>query len=349
VLTAVGPLTVERGYFNCGDCDQGSFGSDRILGIDGYCTVGARRMACLAGIQQSFSKAEMVLTELAGWNLDDESIRRLCHAEAGRVSAARDERATATKFAAASGDQELQIDAGKVNTEDGWRDVKIAVFACRERGLPAAIADWEQRDLPAPTVRSVIAAVEEASVFGSRCAAEAQRLELTATSTLSILGDGAEWIWNLANRHFPGANQVLDAYHGIEHLAEAAKKVLGEGSESARVETERARTRLLEDGYWGVTEWIGQLAGTMPVGGDGAALGGVLNYFAGHQQRLGYALRLRRGQSIGSGMVEGTVKQLLNRRMKQTGARWKARHVGPFVELGALAASPEWAEHWNDN
>src|SRR3954465_3641319 len=57
------------------------------------------------------------------------------------------------------------------------------------------------------------------------------------------------------------------------------------------------------------------------MGGGGAALGGVLNYFAGHQGRLNYAPRLRRGQSIGSGLVEGSIKQLLNLRLKQTGAR----------------------------
>ena len=84
----------------------------------------------------------------------------------------------------------------------------------------------------------------------------------------------------------------------------------------------------------------------MPAGGDGAALGPVLNYFAGHQERLNYVLRLRRGQSIGSGLVEGSIKQLLNVRMKQTGARWKVEHVAPLVELGALAAGPEWDAFW---
>ena len=56
--------------------------------------------------------------------------------------------------------------------------------------------------------------------------------------------------------------------------------------------------------------------------------------------------RLRRGQSIGSGLVEGSIKQLLNVRLKQTGARWKVEHVAPFVELGALAAGPEWEAFW---
>ena len=93
---------------------------------------------------------------------------------------------------------------------------------------------------------------------------------------------------------------------------------------------------------------MGEVTGARPAGGDGASLGGLLNYFAGHQDRLNYALRLRRGQPIGSGLVEGSVKQLLNRRLKQTGARWKVGHGGPLVELCALADSPEWDDLWHN-
>jgi hypothetical protein len=115
-----------------------------------------------------------------------------------------------------------------------------------------------------------------------------------------------------------------------------------------KAQHERALVLLLEDGYWGVTDWIGEISGHIPVGGDGAALGDTLNYFAGHQGRLQYAARLRRGQSIGSGLVEGSIKQLLNRRLKQTGARWKTGHVGPLVEFHALANSPEWNDYWKN-
>jgi hypothetical protein len=96
-------------------------------------------------------------------------------------------------------------------------------------------------------------------------------------------------------------------------------------------------------------DWVGELTGLMVAGGDDAALGELLNYLASHQDRLTYALRLRRGQSIGSGLVEGSIKQLLNHRLKQTGARWKVEHVGPFVELDASAAGPEWQVYWECN
>jgi hypothetical protein len=313
-------------------------------------TQGACRMACLLGVQRSFKKAELAVLEVAGWKLDDNTIRRLCHAVAQRASATREQRATAEAFAQAEGDWELQIDAGKVNTLEGWRDVKVAVFDRRPRGEPTTAMQWDERDLPAPAVRSVIAAVEEAKDFGERCDKEAQRLRLTDPEQLSVLGDGAGWVWNLSGRHFPGACELLDIWHGAEEIADGAKAACGQGSEAAKeqakAEAKRGKQRLLEDGYWGVVEWVGELTGAPVLGGDGAALGGVLNYFCGHQDRLSYALRLRRGQSIGSGLVEGSIKQLLNKRLKQTGARWRVEHVGPFVELGALAAGPEWQAFW---
>jgi hypothetical protein len=134
VLTAVGPITLGRTYFTCPACGQGDFGADRVLGVEGYVTRGACRMACLLGVQQSFARAELALAEVAGWRLDDNSARKLCHAVAARATASRDERATAEAFAEARGDNELHVDAGKVNTLGGWRDVKVAVFGRRERG-----------------------------------------------------------------------------------------------------------------------------------------------------------------------------------------------------------------------
>lgn len=340
---------MSRTYFACAACGQGEFGADRILGIDGYVTPGACRMACLAGVQQAFARAEHLLDELAGWKLDEETIRRLCHATAQKAHHERPERATAEAFTQAKGDHELHIDAGKVNTLDGWRDIKVAVFARRERGESHTSVEWDQRDLPAPTIRSVIAAVEEAADFGKRCAAEAERLDLTNFTDVSVLGDGAEWIWNLAERHFAGASGLLDVFHGREHVANAAKQVFGDSSAAAKEQAERGQRCLMADGYAGVTEWIGELSGQIPAGGDGASLGSELNYFAGHQTRLNYALRLHRGQSIGSGLVEGSIKQLINLRMKQTGARWKVSHVGAFVELRALAVGPEWNAFWTNN
>ena len=68
------------------------------------------------------------------------------------------------------------------------------MFARREPGEPISASEWDERDLPAASVRSVVAAVEEAEAFGERCAAEATRLGLTDPEPIYVLGDGAEWI-----------------------------------------------------------------------------------------------------------------------------------------------------------
>ena len=182
-------------YFGCPGCGLGEFGADRAVGIDGGRTARARRMACLAGVEQSFDRGARLLAELAGWRLDGETVRRLCHAEAGRAAAwqAAAEQ-PARRLAQAAGDWELHVDAGKVNTTGGWRDVKVAVFARREPGPPAGAAAWDGRELPRPGARLVWAAVEEAARFGPRLRAQAGRLGLAEAKDLTVLADGADWI-----------------------------------------------------------------------------------------------------------------------------------------------------------
>ena len=242
----------------------------------------------------------------------------------------------------------MQIDAGKINTESGWRDVKLAAFARRERAEPGSSADYEQRKLPAPTARSVIAAIEPAEDFASRCRDEAHRLGRPDGSALSALGDGAEWIWNLAGRRFAGADQVLDVYHAVEHLAELSRAGFGEDGGMARAWLDRARTALLADGWAGVCQFVAEEAAMVPnPSALAAAFPAVANYLTGHRDRLNYAIRLRRGQSIGSGLIEGTIKQRVGRRMKRSGARWGSENVGRFVELCAIADGPEWDDYWS--
>jgi hypothetical protein len=345
VLTAIGAIDLGRSHGYCNDCKQPQFAADHLLGINGWLTCRARSMAGRAGFRDPFRQAEIVLSELAGWSIDAETIRRYCHQDAARARQYRSERqGLPEQFACAKGERELHIDAGKVNTPEGFRDVKVAVFGCRERGQPATSEDYKQRGLPKPSVRSVIAEVEEAQAFGKRCCAEAERLGVSADE-LSVLGDGAEWIWNLADERFVGAAQVLDVYHGCEKMAKAARAALGEDAVKAWLD--EVRPKLIGDGYAGVCEVIvGLSADAEMCQRLGATAGEVLNYFCGHQDRLGYAARLRRGQAIGSGLVEGTIKQRVNLRMKRSGARWLAEHVGPFVEMLVLLDGPEWGEYW---
>jgi hypothetical protein len=345
VTTALGPVTLSREY-TWHATDGGAFGADAVLGLDGFLTRQARRLVTLAGVEHSFARAQQILGELCGWQVDDEVIRRTTHAEARRATQERPRRGDASSFAEAAGEVEVLMDAGKVHTLEGWRDVKIGLFLRREAGLAALPQEWDQRELPAPTTRSMVAAIEESELFGQRLRAEADRLGVTTVPTATVLGDGAEWIWNLAEEHLPQARGVLDVFHAIEHISDAVKVVWGDGSEATTARIEAGRQALLAEGKLGVERWLARAFTEVPAGVATDPLIDVAAYLAKHPTRLNYAERLAAGQSIGSGAVEGTIKQEVNLRMKRTGARWRVEHVGPLVELRALSHTPEWQALW---
>ena len=316
------------------------------MGIEGFLTRQATRLVTLAGIEQSFTRAQQLLQEFCGWQVDDEVIRKTTHAQAKRAAAERPHRGDARRFARELGEVEVLIDAGKVNTRDGWRDVKVGLFCKRPLGSPATPEEWDERDLPAPTVRTVRAAIEGCDAFGERLRAESDRLGVTTAASVSVLGDGAEWIWNLASDHWPQAAGVLDVYHALEHLADAVTAVFGDATDATILHTTAGRAALLREGKAGLERWLAGVFAAVPVGGSSDPLIALAAYVAKHPTRLNYAHRLAGGRSIGSGAVEGTIKQQVNLRLKRTGARWRAEHVGPLVELRALSQTPEWSALW---
>lgn len=342
--TAVGTVRLSRRWFAGED---GGFTADAALGVDGFLSPGVRRLASFAGAGKPFAKAAATLKELSGIDLGEETVRGATHAVAREARAGRPARPDAARFAGAEGELEVAIDAGKVNTPDGWRDVKIAVVAARPAGEPAAPGDWDTRELPPPAFRAVVAEVEEAEDFATRVRAETDRLGATAAEAASALGDGAEWIWALVALVLPQADGTLDVYHALLYVAAAADAVWGKGTAAAKAGLEAGRKALLAGGKAGVERWAGEAFAHAPGAAAQEALLEAAAYFAKHPGRLDYARRLAEGRSIGSGMVEGAVKQLVNLRFKTTGAaKWLPGNVGPLVELAAFVDSPEWHSYW---
>ena len=70
-------------------------------------------------------------------------------------------------------------------------------------------------------------------------------------------------------------------------------------------------------------------------------------YLSGHRDRLGYAKRLAEGRSIGSGQVEGACKNMIGRRLKQTGAKWRVLRVNRMATLCAVLYGDQWNLYWN--
>src|SRR6201987_4465970 len=68
-------------------------------------------------------------------------------------------------------------------------------------------------------------AIETAEEFGKRIYLEAWNRGWSRAAKKVVMGDGAEWIWNLADQHFPGATQIVDLFHARQHLWDLARKL----------------------------------------------------------------------------------------------------------------------------
>jgi hypothetical protein len=304
------------------------------------------RLACRLAADRSFDVAAERLHECCGVTASGETLRRHCTATgAGVANWVRTDPGAAAPFREAVGEVEVQVDAGKVNTTDGWRDLKVVGFARRPTG-PAATADqWDCRELPGPTARVVLADIEGIDTFRRDWRVWADRLGVGSGASVSVLGDGADWIWGAAEAQFPGSRQVLDVYHALEYVSGAAKGLYGEGTTEARASYESGRSRLLSRGWSGVCEWVAGELGREDTVARRGAVEALVVYLSKRVGRVGYAERLAEGRSIGSGLIEGTIKTL-GLRMKARGARWVERNAEHMAALVALSNSTLWEHYW---
>lgn len=345
MTTAAGEVRLSRTYFECAVCGNSGYLADERLGVEGRYSQQAQRLMCLAAASWSYDVSAERLAELCGLKVSDTTIREVAQRHGAQANAwLREEPAAASEFRQASGDVEFTTDGASVNTTEGWREMKVGIFSKRERGEPATPEEWDTRTLPAPKTRIAFAAIEESEWFGSRWKAWCKRLGLPDTSAITVLADGAKWIWEEQRKHLRDAEGVLDIFHALEHVADAAKLLHADPGQ-ARAWNDAARQALLREGFGGIEAFL------LPGAEDRsrsqqAAVEGLLNYLSPHQHHLSYADRLAAGQSIGSGQVEGACKNLIGRRLKQTGARWRVRRVNRMAGLCSLMYSHQWTTYW---
>jgi len=186
-----------------------------------------------------------------------------------------------------------------------------------------------------------------AETLGEKWRRWARGLGLKKTGEITLLADGARWIWKQAEKHLPDAQGVLDIYHASEHLHQAAAVLHGEGTVSARHWVHVRRRALLRQGASALLEALAfdrrQTCSRRKQG----ALTALIDYFRPHVDHTPYRLRLRQGQTIGSGLVEGACKTVVGRRLKQTAARWRIRRVEHMAALSCLLYGNQWNTYWS--
>lgn len=162
----------------------------------------------------------------------------------------------------------------------------------------------------------------------------------TANTTVVIVGDGAEWIWNRASR-FVKRCEILDFWHALEHAWGFARLCYGEGSQQA----DRWVHQISLDLRAGkVQEVIARLKRMRPKTPEmREKLQGLIAYYSANATRMQYDEYLRLGYGIGSGAVESAHKQVVHARFRQAGMRWSEAGARRLLALRLLLLNDNWA------
>ena len=356
VQTVLGDLTLERAYYHCAACNQGFCPRDQALGLDGTTLSPAvTRMIGAVGALVSFQEGSELLGELAGVAVPAKQVERT--AEALGTAIAADERQVLEPGAPSAPTLYLGLDgtgipmraaelAGRLGKQaDGsakTREVKLCTVWSAEGRAPDGTPE---RDAGSVTYSAAIesAATRDTDVapaaFAARVVREATRRGFAQAARPVVLGDGAPWIWNLAEEHFPGALQIVDRYHAKERLHTAAHAIYGSTRRAAAWATQRCAE--LDAGELpAVLRALGRAAATCPpVRTD-------LDYFRRNRERMRYPAFHAAGLCTSTGVVEAGCKVAIGTRLKRAGMHWTVRGANSIIALRCTRLSGRFEDFW---
>ncbi len=362
VDTVLGPVRLRRAWYHCGHCGHGLAPRDQQLGVAGQgMSPGLRKMTARAAAAVPFAAAARLVGELAGIALTGKRAGRRAEAD-GQAAAAVIEAESAAVMAGRLAllppaeprpdKLYLAIDGTGVpmvaaetegrpgKGEDGRARTREVKMAC---AFTQTALDDNGRPARDPDSSSYLATFAAAPGFGVLMAAEARRRGAGHIRQLTILGDGAAWIWNLAAQHFPEATQIVDLFHAREHVHELAN-LAGRLLAGHRDEWLADRLAELDAGDTGALiaagrdlRFHGSLAGERDK---------ALHYFETNAHRMRYAWYRSQGLFTGSGAVEAGCKAVIGQRLKLSGMRWTQPGATGILTLRCHDASNRWEHIW---
>ena len=158
------------------------------------------------------------------------------------------------------------------------------------------------------------------------------------------MGDGAEWIWNLADIHFPGAIQILDIFHAREHLWSVARK-LHPNEEAIQKRWMMVHQDLLDKCK--INKLVTALRSIQTTSVELAEkLEAEANYFTRNAKRMRYPKFRRMHLFIGTGVIEAGCKTVIGSRCKQSGMFWTLRGANAILALRCTELNGRFEDYW---
>jgi hypothetical protein len=358
-----GTLTLVRSRGYCKRCRKWRFPADTALGLEetaGY-SPRVQEMAALLASKMPVSEASAVLEHLTGVKLPRATLDREARRQGERAQKLRrqaDERACGASPKPAQEELVLepyqmiiQLDAWNIRERDDWGKTQ----GLRQRAQEPQRWHWVYTGTcfrldhrgktaggrPVISERGFVATREGIDGLREQLHAEALRRGLGQAAGVLVIGDGAVWIWRLADDRFKDARQRLDFYHAVQHLAARGRFLFGEDQVKLKGWLRPLVQQLKNQSAIKVVKRLEEILAEMPAGAAVEAVQKEVNYFHEHQNRMDYRVGRRRGEPIGSGAIESTCRQT-QCRFKRPGQYWSQQGDEALLCLETFWRNGRW-------
>jgi hypothetical protein len=357
--TVLGLMTLGRAYYHCTACGTGFCPRDQELGlVDTSLSPAVTRMTGKTAAMVSFAETSELLRDLAGVAVDPKQVER--SAEALGREIAQDERCVVEALAL---DEPVAptLYLGMDGTGVPMRASELAGRAGKQPDGSAKTREvklctvWsaEARDKKGTPVRdqgsiSYSAAIESAaqhnndepSEFAARAIREATRRGFERAKRTAVLGDGAAWIWNLADEHFPDAIQIVDRFHAKQHLSDVGKSIYGATSDLAKAWSHDRHEELDA----GDTNAVLRALRVHAEADEEARK--CVDYVTTNSSRMRYGAFRQQGLCTSTGVVEAGCKVAIGTRLKRAGMHWTVAGADAIIALRCCKLSGRFEAFW---
>ena len=362
ILTVLGRVTISRPYYLCPHCHEGQFPIDMELDIwQSDFSPGIRRMQALVGQQTSFDQGREQLKLLAGIEVTAKAVERISEAT-GTDIARRDQqeiqRAVQLELPTILGDavpvfyvlmdgtgvpvvkKEILDRKGKIDGQPArTREVKLGCV------FTQTTSDEQGYAVRDPHSTTYVGAIEAAEDFGKRLYVEAWKRGWDRAEIKVVLGDGAEWIWNIADQHFPGAIQIVDLYHARQHLWVVARALYPLDLAAQKRWILRHQPKLDGGKISQLTTYLRSLLpDATPLAAD--VLRTEAAYYDKNALRMRYPEFRAQHLFVGSGVIEAGCKTVIGDRLKKSGMFWSVAGANAIIALRCCHLNGRFEDYW---
>jgi hypothetical protein len=340
IHTLFGWIKVKRAYYHCAGCGEGIFPYDVASGVGSeQVSPGLAKACCLLAVDDSFEQSSRKIEAITGQKVSDNTIERaVC--KVGSVAQEQQAQQLQRFFEdrqipASDGSKPerlyVALDGTTVHETDGWHECKAGTiyFEDERKGRKSRY----------------VGRFDNSENFGWHVYLESCRCGYREAKEVIYLGDGASWIRTEHQRHFGRATFIIDWFHACEHIWDCGKKLFGEGTK-ATTEWVHQRLDLLWDGWTkklldGLREQCKKYRA-----GKREAIDTLIGYISTNEEQMRYDVFRARGYDIGSGAVEGACKNVVGKRLKQSGMIWTRLGSSSVLALRTTWLNDDWEQLW---